>query len=99
MTIQAVNNVAFKGLIRGNNADKEVSTTLETDKILDIATRNYDRKTTIITYDYPQIVKHNGYQREEPLVMPVKHDMDTILKAYSAAKNSNLCVDLREYND
>ena len=99
MTIQAVSNVAFKGLIRVNNADREVSTTLETDKILDIATRNHDKNITYITYDFPQVVKRNGHQWEEPLVMPVKHDMDTILKAYSAAKNSNLCVDLREYND
>ena len=86
MTIHAVNNVAFKGLIRVNNADRPVSTSLETDKILDIATREYNKNITYITYDFP-------------LVMPVKHDMDTILKAYSAAKNSNLCVDLREYND
>ncbi len=99
MTIHAVNNVAFKGLIRVNNADRPVSTSLETDKILDIATREYNKNITYITYDFPQVVKHNGYQWEEPLVMPVKHDMDTILKAYSAAKNSNLCVDLREYND
>ncbi len=34
MTIQAVNNVAFKGLIRVNNADREVSTTLKPTKFL-----------------------------------------------------------------
>ncbi len=99
MAIQSVKNVAFKGLIMVNDATRPVAMSLETDKILDISVKEQDRNNTLITYDFPQIVKRNGEQLEENLVLKVKHNIDTILKAYSAAKNSDLCVDLREYND
>ena len=102
MAIQPVNlanRVMFKGQIKANDEYGEVSYKLDTDKILDISNRKDNKDCTLIKYNIPRVVKHNGCQWEEPTILTVKHDMDTILKAYSAAKNSDVCVDLREYND
>ncbi len=102
MSIQPVNSAAsripFKGQIKAIDSSGELVYELDTDKILDISTRKDNKDCTLIKYDIPKVVKHNGYQWNEPSVLMVQHDMDTILKAYSAAKNSNVCIDITECN-
>ena len=96
MSINSINtNPSFKGFII-MPINTRTSASLDTNKILKIETRNNGDKT-LITYDLPNQVRHNGYTYEEPSVFAVNYDINTILNAYNATKNTDLTVDLREY--
>lgn len=93
MNINAI-NTNFKGHIKIHELDSSVNHTLDANKILDIEAREKNR--TIITYDRPKEVRHNGYIYHEPTRFHLDLDINTVLDAYNAAKNSDISVDISQ---
>lgn len=94
MSVQPLSPVSFKG--RVNVLQNQTVYGLETDKILAMESRGNDR--TLVKYDFPKEVRHNGYTTKEPITLDIKQDINTILNAYNAAKNSDVVVDIADYN-
>ncbi len=96
MKIQPMSNVAFKGTLKVADKSSHSIVGLDSDKILSISTRKNDNDAVLLEYDYPRIVKHNGYELKEPTVFKLDYDLNTILNAYNASKNSDVTIDLSE---
>lgn len=86
---------SFKGGIYVHDRYSQVVPRLDTDKILKIEAR--EKNSTLIVYDEPGIERHNGYVYETPTTFNIPVNVNTVLNAYAATKNSNLEVDLSEY--
>ena len=95
MRIQPMSNVAFKGSIKVVDDVLPIVRELDCDKILSFDTR-MNNTQTLIKYDVPHTVKHNGYEWQEPTTITVPYNLDTILTAYNAAKDKPVTVDLSE---
>lgn len=97
MSINSINqNTSFKGFIK-LPIDKRKIASFDTDKIMNIETRN-NGEATSIKYAYPLEISYNGgYSYNGPAFFPVNYDINTILNAYNAAKNTDLTVDLSNY--
>ena len=85
----------FKGGICIHEQYSRIVPRLDTDKISKIEARG--KNSTLIVYDEPGIERHNGYVYETPTTFNIPVNVNTVLNAYAAAKNSNLDVDLSEY--
>ena len=95
MLIQPFSNQTFRGgSIIVHESGSQIVNELDTDKILKIEARNDD---TLIIYDRPKETRHNGYTYNTPTSFMLKQDINTVLNAYNATKNSNLKVDITEY--
>jgi len=91
MSINGISGVSFKGHLIVADRFKPIDHCLESDKILGFSTQDGD---TVIEYDIPQTVRHNGHTYTEPSLVSVKADLNTVLNAYNAIKDTGVTVNL-----
>lgn len=92
MNINKINGISHRGWLVVNNSDNKKKYI----KTEDVDTISSNGVETTIMYKAIHTNRGNGYQELSYPRIKLKTDLNTVLSAYNATKNTKLTVDLRQ---